>query len=118
MSNVTALPIMKMKTCTKCQTEKSIDNFDLDRSHKSGYRSQCKTCRSAARAAASGKSSSASQKMTPEQAKKHEANRAAILRLIENHRSEFNNLVYSEQIRAGLITPGDRVNVPKWMSLA
>lgn len=53
---------------------------------------------------------------------KQKANREAILRLINNHRAEFNSLVYSEQVRIGLITPGDRKNVgdeiPKWISLS
>lgn len=31
-------------TCTKCKTEKSLDNFYPDKSKLSGYRRECKNC--------------------------------------------------------------------------
>jgi hypothetical protein len=33
-----------MKTCTKCQNQKSIDLFHKDKSRKDGYRNWCKAC--------------------------------------------------------------------------
>lgn len=32
------------KKCTKCKTPKSLDKFSVDKSHKDGYRSVCKSC--------------------------------------------------------------------------
>ncbi len=34
-----------MKICSKCNIEKSYDNFCKDKSSKDGYRYQCKQCR-------------------------------------------------------------------------
>ena len=43
-------PVMKMKYCPKCKTEKSRSDFGKDRREKSGLKSQCKACRAEYRA--------------------------------------------------------------------
>ena len=35
-----------MKTCSKCKTQQSLDNFCKDSKSKDGYQTQCKTCKS------------------------------------------------------------------------
>lgn len=35
---------MEFRTCSKCGLEKPIDQFQKDKSKKSGYKSQCKQC--------------------------------------------------------------------------
>ena len=40
-----------MKTCTKCNCEKSLDEFDRDKSMKDGRRPSCKACKKAYRQA-------------------------------------------------------------------
>lgn len=35
-----------MKTCTKCKTEKSFDDFWKSKGYKGGYRAECKSCES------------------------------------------------------------------------
>jgi hypothetical protein len=142
MTNVTTLPLTK-KICSRCNKEQPVANFDKDKSVKTtGLRSQCKTCRSELRqtytrkprakrpstpkvarkpVAASKPVVKPKPKYSPQEMLKQKANREAILRLINNHRAEFNSLVYSEQVRLGVITPGERRNVgdePSWMSLA
>ncbi len=127
MTNVTTLPVSK-KTCSRCKQEQPVSNFDQDKSVKStGLRSQCKTCRSELRKTYNTKPRSPRPKSKPAkkysqaQLLKQQANREAILRLINNHRAEFNSLVYSEQVRLGVITPGERRDlseVPSWVSLA
>lgn len=37
--------IIKMKTCSKCKVEKSIESFDKNKSNRLGLHSQCKQCR-------------------------------------------------------------------------
>lgn len=37
-----------MKTCTKCNHTKTIDNFTKDKSKKDGYRPDCKECKNTA----------------------------------------------------------------------
>jgi len=39
---------VKSKVCSKCKIEKSIDDFHKDKSHKDGYRCECKICKKAA----------------------------------------------------------------------
>lgn len=135
MTNVTTLPVSK-KTCSRCLKEQPVSNFDQDKSVKStGLRSQCKTCRSELRKTYKSKPrvkrpskpKAAKKKVTkpkPTQTEllKQRANREAILRLINNHRAEFNSLVYSEQVRLGVVSPGERRTVgeelPSWISLA
>ena len=35
---------MKTKVCTKCKTEKSIEDFFKDKQKSTGYRPDCKVC--------------------------------------------------------------------------
>lgn len=37
------------KMCSRCNMEKPVSDFDIDRSKKSGYKSQCKMCQSITR---------------------------------------------------------------------
>lgn len=148
MTNVTTLPL-STKICSRCKQELPVSRFDQDLSVRStGLRSQCKTCRSelrktyktkprvrksakaVAKPAAKSTETPVEQKpkapprprYTPQQILKQKANREAILRLINNHRAEFNSLVYSEQVRLGIVSPGERRDVgeemPSWVSLA
>ena len=36
---------MNIKTCTKCKTEKKLNDFGVDKASKDGFLSQCKLCR-------------------------------------------------------------------------
>ena len=36
---------MSIKTCTKCKTEKKLNDFGVDKASKDGFLSQCKLCR-------------------------------------------------------------------------
>lgn len=114
--------IPESKTCSKCGELKPLTDFHKDKSASTGHSSRCKICSAIAKATSTTPKKPRKPRgkpvptMSPEQIKKSEANRAAILRLIENHRAEFNNLVYSEQVRSGLTQPGERP-LEKWINL-
>lgn len=108
------------QTCTKCGETKPFDQFDKDSSKKSGYRSQCRPCRRSTERKRTHKATPASKQLSPaelrRQQARQEAHRQAILRLIDRHRTEFDRLVYSEQVKAGVINLNE---VPRenWVSL-
>jgi hypothetical protein len=95
-------------TCSKCRREKLSSEFDKDATKASGFRSQCKTCRRA-------------PVLTPtqlsDQEQRQKANRNALLRLVHNHRAEFEALVNGELIRVKAESEGMSAE-KAWQALA
>lgn len=97
--------------CSKCKRSLPIAMFDRDSSKASGYRSQCKPCRRPATEL------SDQQREMSDQELRQTVNRNALLRLVHNHRAEFESLVNGELIR--LKAERDGVSVEQaWASLA
>lgn len=95
---------VQMLTCTRCnRTLEAQLHFHRDKSHPTGFRSQCRDCKSKADAEYKLRKKEREQAQTVEAQKAREemtvrqkANRNAMLRLVSNHRSEFETLVNGE----------------------
>lgn len=137
---------LTIKKCNRCLLEKPVSEFSRDSSKRNGLRGQCRQCRTELDRIRKGRTSPppsaakpepntskiatskvATSKLNPgvapvtqaekqRQSSKAEAHRQAILRLIDRHRSEFDSLVYSEQIRLGVISVNDSPR-ERWVSL-
>lgn len=94
-------------TCKKCNRRLPVTFFDRDKTKASGRRSQCKECR---------RPTTQCEPITDEEFS-HVVNRNALLRLVHNHRAEFEALVNGERIR--LRAERDGTTPEKaWASLA
>lgn len=84
------------KECKVCQRTlpATTEHFHQDRSHSDGLRSQCRDCRSKKDA----QRRELNRVKREELSDKAVAHRNAILRLISNHRSEFDALVKAERV--------------------
>lgn len=86
--------ITKMKQCNRCEETKpaTAEFFHSDKTHSDGLRSQCIICRRASDA----KTRQAKRDKKAKLSLKSQASRHAILRLIKNHRSEFDAILKTE----------------------
>lgn len=123
---------LAIKKCNRCLLEKPVAEFARDSSKRNGLRGQCRVCRTELDRIRKGrtgpKQSSKSTsnsgpkvvELTQEQQKlqssRADAHRQAILRLIDRHRTEFDRLVYSEQVRLGVISVNESPR-ENWVSL-
>ncbi len=120
---LSVVPEPSEKTCTKCERTLPLGNFHRDSTHHDGYRSQCRECkrngdieykkRKRARIEAS---TIEAQKQELERVSKAKANRNAMLRLISNHRAEFDSLVSGELLRIDAAAKNDVVPKNMWVS--
>lgn len=96
------------KICTKCGDDKPLAQYHHDSTQKSGYRSQCRDCRSRAKR----------QRRPKELDPRSQINRNALLRLVHAHRVEFESYVNAETIRT--LGPDAGTPVPRaaWIQLA
>jgi len=108
----------KTKTCNTCKKRKKLDDFNKDRTKADGVRNHCKECR---RARERKRSADRRQEIREKSAiqkaydgKRSDANRAAILALINKHRSEFQYLTKNEYRKRGLL---DSNGKPQWQGL-
>lgn len=123
------------KRCTRCELVKPVTQFARDSSKPNGIRSQCKECR-AILDKARRETTPRTPRVRPSRAKqsivavepridtaekkklasRSEAHKGAILKLIDRHRTEFERLVYSEQVRLGVIALHEQPR-ERWVSL-
>jgi hypothetical protein len=91
--------------CKNCEQDKPIADFHRDKTHKTGYKSHCKQCRS-------GK---ANEPQDPRPRPELEGKTAdeletlartkAIRRVVENHKPEFDGLLKRYRREVGLTKP-------------
>lgn len=114
------MPPITHKVCKGCKLDKSVKEFYQDGTKKDGYHTRCKKCKKIAQA-------TAVQKRHDREAVEKElmaneevldtlqarANRAALLALVDSHRSEFDALVKREASKLRAET--EKTEVPDWM---
>ena len=114
------MPSITHKVCKGCLLDKPVKEFYQDGTKKDGYHTRCKKCKKIAHA-------TAVQKRHDREAVEKElmeneeildtvparANRAALLALVDNHRSEFDSLVKREVRK--LKAAATDSEVPDWM---
>ena len=102
---------IQTQICTGCKTEKPLNAFAVDKSKAVGHRHRCNECR---------RNRNATQTIEiPTLDKntilKRDANRNALLRLIDAHRSQFEHFIYEETSKLQTVKRG---TLPRWVSLA
>lgn len=85
--------------CRRCHLTKPLSDFHVDRNRENGHRTICVECRSE-----KPKVITIAAEKTAEDLAREEATE----QLIELHRTHFNHLLYSANVRRGLISPGQR----------
>lgn len=109
MSEFTMQP-GETKICSSCEEPLPLSEFHRDRTHKDGYKSNCKSCRSGR-----PKEPNEISRIREEYKNKTEAEletiarSKAIKRVIENHYDEFTNLLSRYRREVGV--------KPRWVSL-
>lgn len=90
----------ELKTCTKCQEEKSVDNFYKAVREKSGISNQCKECERAYNKSSEGKLRYAKYSQTP---------KAKLANIKKNKKQQqaFPERVYARQALRRAIKKGD-----------
>lgn len=121
---MTTVDVVTEKKCNRCQTVKLVEEFGKDSSKKDGLRGQCRVCRAELNRLHPRQKPDLKVVVVPglsakeieRQQLRSDSHRHAILRLIQRHQAEFDKLVYSEQVRAGLINVNE---LPRenWVSL-
>lgn len=114
------MPPITHKICKGCKLDKPVKEFYQDGTKKDGYHTRCKKCKKIAHAAAVQKrhDREAIEKELMENEEvldtlQARANRAALLALVDNHRSEFDSLVKREASK--LKAEAQKAEVPDWV---
>lgn len=110
--------------CSRCDQEKSLEEFGKDKSTKSGYKSQCKTCRRVTQSVAYKKANNLlplERRMsrslspvtykTPEDELRSKARGLALKVLVSRHQDEFQMFLKMYYENLGLL------KMPRWSAL-
>ncbi len=100
-----------LRVCRVCRVGKTIDQYHKDRTKKSGYRGECRTCKAISDSSKTKLKRIAAQQsvISKEDQQASQANQIALKALVQRHEREFLRLRESARRNLGM--------VPKWRQL-